>query len=258
MYRIAILGMLLMFLFTVGCKDNSVVEEPNVSVKKEFRIIPWEVLDGNNRAFQINIETILTESCENTVIDVLPSFGNNDISLSIRNIPTPDCIAPIFPATSKNMIGDLQLPNYDIEISLKDVIHNNGELFVEEEYYEIKMENLDGIVIPDTRLYKVPENTIWGYVAYSENTHETIANDFVDEIESVTTTKDFEDGFYGYFSIENSKPTILNEDITHSIDNAFGLSFSGDNVLLTDILSNYRTQHPDLVFKIFTSKGEEL
>ena len=112
MYRIAILGMLLMFFTTIGCKNNNVDEEPNVSVEKEFRIIPWEVLDGNSRAFQINIETITKESCEDTVIDVLPSFGNNDITLSIRNIPTPDCVAPIFSATSKNMIGVLQLPNY--------------------------------------------------------------------------------------------------------------------------------------------------
>lgn len=258
MYRIAILGMLLMFLFTVGCKDNTVVEEPNVSVEKEFRIIPWEALDGNDRAFQINIETILNESCEHTIIDVLPTFGNNDISISIRNIPTPDCLAPIFPATSENMIGTLQSPNYDLEISLKDVIHNDGELFVEDNYYEIKMENLDGIVIPNTRLYKIPENTIWGYVAYADNASEDIANDFVNEIEGTTSVREFEDGFYGYFSIDNNKPTILSEEITQSFDQTFGLGFSGDNVLLTDILSNYRAQYPDLVFKIFTSKGEEL
>jgi hypothetical protein len=118
------------------------------------------------------------------------------------------------------------------------------------------METLDGISIPNSRLYKVPQNTIWGYVSYSSIDAEEQADEFLNELNSIAEAKPFLDGYYGYFSMENDKLTVLTEDFPKVLGKTFGLDYDGGNDELIGILENYRSLYPSLVFKIFTSTGE--
>lgn len=258
MNRSAILGTVLLFLiFSMGCKSDPSQTDINFSVEDEFNILPWENLQEDSREFIFKIETIESQSCENTLIDLFPSSETNIIALTIQNIPQPDCTSPNFPAAVEHSAGELANKIYNIRISLKDAIHNPGILKVNEIFYEIKMDALNGIKVPNTRLYKIPNNSIWGYVGFEETTSD-IANQFIDDINNLASDLTYTEGYYGYFSIENNEMTILNKEITSTSNRAFGYAFEGDTSQLMDILSDYRTQYPAMEFSIFTSKGEEL
>jgi hypothetical protein len=250
-------ALLFLLIFTIGCKDEPTEEGVDVTIESEFNILLWESLEESSRTFNLNVETIKSESCENTLIDITPFIASNIVSINIHNIPSPDCPSPTFTANANIEVGILNSQSYETVISLKDVIENEGTLIVEDDYYELTMNAFNGIVIPENRLYKVPQNTIWGYIA-SDNSNADSVVDFIDDIEDVTASQDYIEGYYGYFSVLNNKLTILNQDILQSSVRTFGFSYQGDNSDLINILSTYRSQYAGVEFKIFTSTGEEL
>ncbi len=259
MLKSKILGTLVFLLiFAVGCKDDPIVEDVDVTIDDEFKILLWESLEENARTFQFKIETIKSESCENTLIDIVPSIAGNSIYFTIHDIPEPDCPTPIFMANANVEIGSLNIQPYNMIVSLKNVIQNQGTLKVENDYYELKMKALNGIIVPETKLYKVPQNTIWGYIATDNSNADSVADGFLNELADVTDEQEYEDGYYGYFSAENDALTILNQDFSQISVRTFGFSYQGDNSDLINILSTYRSQNSGVDFKIFTSTGEEL
>lgn len=251
-------ALLFLLIFILGCKDEPIEEGVDVTIENEFKILLWESLGDSSRTLSLNLETIKSEFCENTLIDITSSIIGSDISITIHDIPAPDCPSPTYTAKANLEVGSLNSQSYKTVISLKDVIENEGTLAIEDNYYELTMNAFNGIVIPESRLYKVPENTIWGYVATDDNSADSVVDGFISEIDDVTSSQEYIDGYYGYFSALHNKLTILNQDISQSSNRAFGFSYSGDNSDLINILSTYRSQYIDVDFRIFTSQGEEL
>jgi len=249
-------ALVFLLLFMIGCKDEPIDENVDVMIEDEFKIFLWENLGDNDRNFHFNLETIKSESCENTLLDVSPWASGNNISLTIYDIPEPDCPSPTFVSNANIDIGSLNPQIYDMTISLKNVIQNEGVLTVENDFYELKMKDLDGIIVPEKRLYKVPQNSIWGYVASDSNAG-LVADGFINDLNPMVDDQEYSDGYYGYFSVENNNLTILKNSISKNSIHTFGFSFEGDNADLINVLSMHRTQNPDVDFKIFTSKGEE-
>ena len=251
-------ALVFLLIFTIGCKDEPIEEDVDVTIENEFKILLWESLEESNRIFNLNVETIKLESCENTLIDITPSIVGSNVSITIHDIPEPECSAPIFIANANVEIGSLNTQSYEMIVSLKNVIQNEGTLTVENDYYELIMKELDGIVIPEGRLYKVPQNTIWGYIASDNSNADSVADGFIDELANMTNDQEYYDGYYGYYSALNNELTILNQDFLQSSVRTFGFSYQGDNSDLINIISTYRSQNSGVDFKIFTSKGEEL
>ena len=254
----SIVAIIFLIVFIIGCKEELIMEQVNITIDDEFKILLWESLEGNNRSFNLNVETIKSESCENTLIDVAPSVVGNSISFTIHDIPQPDCPAPIFIADANVEVGILDSQSYDMIISLKNVIQNEGTLNVESDYYELKMKELDGIIVPEKRLYKVPQNTIWGYIATDNSNADSVSDEFLTALIEVTDEQNYIDGYYGYFSVENNNLSTFQQSISQGSVRMFGYSYTGDTTDLKDILSNFRSQYANTEFKIFTSKGEEL
>jgi hypothetical protein len=250
-------ALVFLLIFTVGCKDEPIVEVVDVTIEDEFNILLRESLEENNRTFNLTVETIKLESCENTLIDVVPSIVGSNISFTIHDIPESNCSEPIFTATAIVDVGSLDSPSYEMIISLKNVIQNQGTLMVENDYYELEMRDFNGIVIPEKRLYKVPQNTIWGYIASDYSSADSVSDGFINELAEVSDDQDYIDGYYSYFSVVDNELTILNRNIPQDSVRTFGFSYQGDNSDLTAILSTYRSQNSGVDFKIFTSTGEE-
>ena len=258
MYKNVILITVLFFLvFATGCKDDSSEAEVKILVQNEFNLSMKEDLGAATRTLGLRVKTIKAEFCENTIINVSPNINNDLLYISIQDIPTPDCSSPIFFAAANVVLGVLEPQNYNLKITLKNVINNWGVLEVADDYYEIDMIDSDGILIKENRLYKIPKNTIWGYVAF-ENINQSVANNFINEVSGVSSARAYQDGYYGYFSVENNDLTILEEDFLHSKTNTFGFDFQGEVNDLETILSSYRSTYPSVEFKIFTSEGEVL
>lgn len=251
-------AIIFLLIFMCGCKDDPVTGDVNVNIENEFRILLWETLEEDERTFSFKVETIKAEYCENTLIDVAPSIVGSDIAFTIHDIPSPDCPAPIFMADADVEVGELDPQMYSLIISLKNVVQNEGTLTAEDDFYELKMKELNGIIVPEKRLYKVPQNTIWGYIASDNTNADSVADGFLNELYDLTDSQEYMDGYYGYFSSENNELTILDHNISKSSIRTFGLAYDGDNDDLINILSTYRSQNAGVDFKIFTAQGAEL
>jgi len=259
MKRSALFGVLLtLFLLTWSCKDDPSGDNVNIAIQDEFKILLWENLHSNFRSFQLKIETIESNFCENTLIETNTSTENGFIAVVINEISENSCSSSIYPATSEFEIGALVNNEYDLFVSLKEVIYNYGKLIVEDQYFELEMNSLDGIVVPNERLYKVPLNTIWGYVASDGGNLNLVYDEFLNELNNITSDRIFNDGHYGYFSSEDNELTILSEEISQNNHKSFGFGYDGNSNEVINMLDAFRTHYPNASFKIFTSKGEVL
>lgn len=257
MFSRTIFGSLIFLVIVMmGCKDDTVADDVKVSVESEFTITPWETLQYNENIFKLNIATIKDNSCENAELDVSYATTGDKINLTIHDIPAPDCPLPFFKASSQVPVGTLVTRDYGINISLKDVVQNEGTVMVTEEYYEVKMNEFDGIKIPNERLYKIPKNTIWGYAAGKSSAVDGM-NEFIEKMNERGNIRFYTAGFYGYFSVANNQLRILSEDLSQEeLVKTFGLDFEGDPAELILQVESFRNQYPEVTFKIFNANGE--
>ena len=253
----AILSFFICILLLGSCKDDPVVGPVDINIEDEFNVLLWENLDNNNRTFNINLETILANSCENAEIEYTQFNQSQGIFLTVNDIINDHCTLGSFPAKASVSVGALTNTNYDVDINLKNVIPNTGNLTVTNDYYEISIDNPNGIIIPNNRLYKVPENTIWGYVAYEDAAGEIPYDNFIGELNNLTTSSFATKGYYGYFEIKENNEVQILQSLAQNHVQHFIFKFNGESNDLENLKTTYQTNFPNMEFKIYTSKGEE-
>lgn len=253
----AILSCFIFLFFLASCNPDPVTGPVNIDVDDEFNVLLWEKLNPDDRTFHLNIETILANSCEDAEIEYTQVNQSQGIFLTVNDIINDHCAVGSFPAKANVDVGSLSSTDYDVDINLKNVVPNTGKLTVTDLYYEINIEEPNGIVIPNNRLYKVPENAIWGYVAYEDATGEVPYDNFIGDLNNITTSFFATKGYYGYFEITENNSIEIPHDLPHSFVQPFIYNFNGESNDLENLINTYQTNYPNMEFKILTSKGEE-
>ena len=253
----AILSFFFCILLLGSCKTDPVVGPVNIDIEDEFNVLLWEKLGDNERTFFVNLETILANSCEDAEIEYTQINQSQGIFLTVNDIINDHCALGSFPAKANVDVGPLANTDYDVDINLKNVIPNTGKLTVTNDYYEINIDEPNGILIPNNRLYKVPENTIWGYVAYEDATGEVPHDDFIGELNNITTSFFATKGWYGYFEIKENNNVQVAHDLAHNYVQPFIYRYNGESNDLENLSNTFQANYPNMAFKIFTSKGEE-
>ncbi|MEL6944940.1 MAG: hypothetical protein AAFO82_19975, partial [Bacteroidota bacterium] len=191
--------------FIVACGKQ--VQEPSVllaDVDDEFKIEMWEVLNEESRNLEFLLETIAEQACENQYIRANLDANNQRFILNIEEITKPqpeECVAKKTTAKGSSEFGEIQGGVYELEINLKSEVINKGSLLISQEKYEIQMDSDFGFYLPHPTLYRIPENTIWGYISYDNQSDETIASDFIRRISEFTAPANLQKGYYGYFEL---------------------------------------------------------
>ena len=253
-----LLSIFILIIFLGSCNNDPIIDGPiDIDIEDEFNVLLWETLGENERAFSLNIETILSNSCENAEIEYTLYNQPDEIFVTVKDIINDHCAAGTFPATANVSLGTLSADEYDLDINLKNVIPNKGKLIVTNEYYEITISDLNGIIIPNKRLYKIPENTIWGYVAYEDATGEIPHDNFKNDLSNLASTTSLTAGNYGYFNIEPNNSILLSENLPQSHIKPFIFNFTGSESQLEDLRATYNDANfPGMAFKIYTSTGK--
>lgn len=202
--RLLALGVWIGSILLAGCNLDSFNDPVVVAeVNDEFHIDLWENLSPFGSSLVFKIQTIEEFECKNYSINynVVPKF--REFSISLNEIQEPgDCEQGINTARASINLGTLTPGFYQLNIDLKNTVFNQGQLTVSSERYLIEMEDAKGINFVRRELFRIPGNTIWGYIAYADGA-EPIADDFIHQLEGLSQSKSLKKGYYGYFSVEN-------------------------------------------------------
>lgn len=252
---------LISIIFIASCSVESLNDPIIISlVDKEFELEMIEDLSAtDNNILTIKIASLEDEDCLNASILTASNAIEGGANITIFDIVTPDdCEAGMAPARGMESLGALEEGDYTLEIELQDVIKNIGTLEVSDSRYKINMETEEGITWQESSLLKMPETALWGYTSYSDVEMLDIANEFIQEIESISRDFEGQSGNYAYFSVENEDTFVINNmDFIGGV-RSFVRMFNGTSADIDELVQRYNKQANEAIrFYIFDGKGNE-
>lgn len=242
----------------VGCKLES-LQDPIIvtNIEKEFYINLWEELYPNSRNLRIDLQSIKNQDCLNYTIDYKWEAASNQFDLSINDITAPgDCLPGIGPATAKIGVGDLENQFFKMKIGLGETVVNEGQLLVNTESYTLQMDTEEGIIIPEKVLRRVPNHSVWGFVAYQNSADQSTASDLLEELRTFGTPITLTEGKYGYFSFLDDKLLVSGAPETGQVS-SFIIEYEGDQKVIKEAVDNFRANHSGSVsLRVLTATGD--
>ena len=244
-----------------GCVTDDNGKDVVVQVDEEFRINLNELL-GTNRQLFFELESVEDEQCLNSSIDLSVIPQPDKITLNLIGIKAAvDCNPGIAPASSNINAGGINNGVYDFLIVIGNTVENEGKLTVSNTKYELNMYTTDGIIITNKVLFRIPNLTIWGYVAYDDELLVGAAPaNFITDIENIAQPHQLIPGYYGNFDLQPNGEMTLKSPPLKSHHQNFMYHFGGTDEELKAILQNYRASFSNDIMKmvIYTSTGKTL
>lgn len=248
-------------LFSVfGCKVEELEDVVVVAdVEKEFYLDFWEDLSLDGRSLEFQIETIKKENCRNTLIDYRLHKTNSNIAISIRDIREPAICDPgPAPARVGIDVGSLKAGFYTFSIDLKNTVFNEGQLTTLNDRYLISLETENGVQLVRKELFRVPDETIWGYVHYQSPDDEYGALQFINRLKELGSSTPFKQGYYGHFTVgaDGVINSVYGEPEEGQV-RPFLVSYRGGKEPLQNLINRFRTDYgAEVTFRLYNSLGE--
>jgi hypothetical protein len=251
----------IIFVGLHSCSLNGNDKETFVQVNEEFTIDMDELL-GSPRQLIFDLQSVELEPCLNASINRTFIAQSDRLTLLINGIiPASDCNPGAAPAHGSSNVGFMPNGVYDFLVTVRNTVTNEGKLTINDHQYVINMLSSDGISISNSTLFRIPENTIWGYIAYNEaNLVGNAPQAFLDELATLAQPKQLEQGYYGKFEINNNGELQLKNEPPFNHVLTFFYQFAGSDDQLKDLLENYRSgpSGTDIEMAIYTAKGKVL
>ena len=250
-----------LLLFCCNACDLESLDEPIIvtNVEKEFNIDLWEQLGANSRSVQLLIETIAQEDCTNYSIAHQINRNNVTLDVSLNEIMAPqDCNEGQGPALATVNLGELSNGFYSLNIDLKNTVFSKGQIVIREKEITVNMNSEEGIRFIRTSILRVPENFIWGYVAFTNPADASIATAFEQDLAQTSTEIRMENGYYGPFSI-NAQEKLFIPGLPYQDDQleTFYFESFSSNAVLQEQVDVYRSTYGDAIeIKLFNDKGK--
>ena len=163
------------FFLTTSCSKNNGDKETIVAIDKEFEIVPWEKLDDLGGTLQLRIATIQNQECGGTRINYATNSLNNQLTVSLKSLAYPlTCNGFAEPARDTINLSNLKKGDLPFNLTLKDVVINDGILHVEEGRYYFEMKKENGISMPKKEILRVPQGAIWGFISTDNGQDERV------------------------------------------------------------------------------------
>jgi hypothetical protein len=226
--------------------DNGDGKDPILiaDVEKEFDVKLWEVLKPTERYLQLQISTIKDKDCLNYGIDQNIKQNGPNLELNINKVLPPElCQRGIGPAKAILDLKTLTQGRYNLTVNLGKVVPSKGSITVTSSAYSFYMPEQYGFRLQKTILNRVPEQTIWGYVAYSEG-NKAAADQFLQELVKISRDAGLDKGYYGYFEVNESNAL---EFPTLNIDKpilSFARNYIDTDPKLEALIKNFRSKYP--------------
>lgn len=246
MYKPSCVSIILSLVFVLACSKESIDPEIVVNIDDEFKIDLWEDLDNGKSGFAFKVESVRSYDCRNNTINYRQVVGQRSVAITFEDIEKgPVCQAGNAPAMAHIAVGELSVNNYTLFLNLRGSIENRGALNVFEDRFEISMKDHDGIALVRKTLLRVPEGSVWGFVAFDSKEDESLAEQFfrdLEQLEQIESAK-YNEGYYGYFSLDANNGLNISEVTDQTYSLPFLYQYKGAKSRLTELVERYQTQH---------------
>ncbi len=248
-----------------ACKDKN---DPDiiVNIEDDFYVNMFEDISNGERRLEFRLTSIKEQDCLNYSIDYNLSFneGSGMLELSINDLVQPEiCIEGNATASVTVPFGAMSNGTYTLFINLKDAITNHGRLSVDDLHYQLDLDSDDGIEITNETLYRVPQQTIWGAVAYNSNNQEDNADAVLNDLKDITIVRSIQSdnaypsGYYGYFDLDESKSISLQVKPEAEYHKPFIFTVDGDDLTaINDLIEAACNQYPELNIELNMTNGQ--
>lgn len=238
------LSLLCAVLLWQACNTDK-TEAPilDTTVAKEYELDLWESLENSVRTFQIRANTIKSEDCLNYSIESAANrFGNSfEINLGKPLVPAT-CERGFGPAKSNLDLGILTNGTYNLTIKLGQIVPSTGRLIVNNGSYYVYMPAPIGFKVKHNTLYRIPDNTIWGYIDY-ELTASPIVEQFLVDLNKISQDAGLSKGYYGYFNMLDNETIELEKVVTDRPIHPILRRFQANEKDLENLLKSYRDRY---------------
>lgn len=251
---------LLLFVTLSACrKDNEANPIFIIDVADDFHVDMRETLNPDEGEFQFVISTIDKQACENTQLDYQLEINTSTSILSLNDLIEPgNCIQDSSVITEYVNLGNLENGEHKIQINIKDQIINEGKLKKSDDKYQLSMKSHHGIAFLHDELYRIPDQTIWGTIAYADASSQQIVDQLLEDFGGIADFKNYSNGFYGHFTIED-EVVILPESVDYNNAQTFIMDLEQPVAELKKIIEDYRDEYGnELELSIFSWEGDQL
>ncbi|MFP4288934.1 MAG: hypothetical protein ACLFQS_06730 [Bacteroidales bacterium] len=242
-------------LFLFSCAQDEETEQHSFN---QITLNFYEQFYPENRELVFHLQTLEEFPCSNFVIDTEIEKTNSYTEIFANNIQLPNsCINSIGPASKTINMGDSQAFSPSVSLWVNDHRHdfsytiNDKQIVVEQ-----KQHFDDRLFFTRDTLWRVPANTIWGYLVLDEQERTDMINDLMQYFKSKGIyAMDLEDGDYYHFVMRNGN-TYFN--ISRNEIQGFVLESEENLEFLVGLFREFLddSDHEQAQIRLFSSCGD--
>lgn len=227
------------------------------NIKSDVQIKLFEYIDSTKRDFYLLCYTKDTYECMNYGIGHIVDKSSNKVSIDFQGIVKPYmCATALGPATASINLGTLAQGATPFEFSVEGK-STQASLENSQAYYEMTLTSPQSLSLFYQRLYKVPENTIWGWVGYHAETTAALAQSLTDSLQTLGAYDvELTEGQYGYFSINEEAQMVAPQNHGYNFILPFVFGYEQNEKELGRLLKRFgEREGSKLKIVVYTSKG---
>ncbi len=225
-------------------------------IDNEFSIDFLEVLTPQLRSLEFRTNVINNRRCVGYKINQELNVGFFSITFNFSKTVVSgqqncDTQEPVMAVARLNLENGV----YDLQFNINKNIVSKGKLLVSDEDYEFVFTTINGIILLNRKLNRIPAQTVWGFIGYQENSLDEVQEKLVNEFNGLTQVAQLPVGNYGYFNI----------DVDHQIQpKTFPLQGKylaiighyDDLEPIRLLVKKYRTAHTGLTLNFYAANGD--
>lgn len=209
MNKIYSLLYIVFFLILIGCSKNT-EDHSIVNVGDQFEIRLHQKLTPTGGVPSFLINSLEPQDCVNSVISHQTIFSDSKIELFLNDIYVEGSCILGNEIIRDEILLETQKEAIPIEISLMNIISNNGILFADDSGFELELKQFDGLKISKTHINKIRPNLIWGSYTLSNS---DLSNQIKQYFQSLDNSEPIQKGDFGFFYLaQDGSVSIYNNE----------------------------------------------
>ncbi len=241
-----------------SCDDDS--DLSSNPIDSTIIIEARERLDPDSRQLTLFCRTEKEYPCINFPLLTETDFDEDLLKISFTGVhETNLCFTAIGPAVTLVDLGSLPTGEYELELNNGTLI-SQGVLTLTDTEINFTFPQLNGIEFVREITKKVPENSYWGTIGYSNLSSSTLADAFIEALADNGAQFDKQvPGHYFYYEIDESGEIVADgENSGYHYVKAFIFQYDGDEADVGNLIQAEGNKYQgDLAVTVLSYRGSQ-